>query len=167
MASALPQGGRPAGSQVHFVNNNEDQGSQVSVVNNVPSDQVQVVNNNDPGQVQVVNNNDNEQQVQFVDNSDAGQQVQFVENSGNGEQVNVVDNNAQQVNFVNNNRPTRPTRPGRPGQIVIANPDPFFGQPSVGRPNGGYEPISAGPAFVNNNNYPPKQYDNPFARGGK
>ncbi|CAH1640180.1 unnamed protein product [Spodoptera littoralis] len=89
--------------------------------------------------------------VQFVDNNNPGG-VNFVNNP--------YDNNPGQVNFVNNN-PNDPSAvhivDGNPDQVVITNPDPFFGQPS-------YPHIS--PVYVNRP-YPGKQYDNPYARGGK
>ncbi|XP_026741442.1 uncharacterized protein LOC113503560 isoform X7 [Trichoplusia ni] len=80
------------------------QGSQVHVVDG--GQQVQFVDNSDPSQ------------VQFVDNTNPGQ-VQFVDNANPG-QVNVADINNDEVNFVDNN--------GQ--QVVISNPDSFFGQPS-------------------------------------
>ncbi|KAJ0174231.1 hypothetical protein K1T71_010377 [Dendrolimus kikuchii] len=66
-------------------------------------------------------------------------------------------------------------------EVVITNPDPAFSQPSQ-PPSGGAEPIlidnpdsafyrpSQPPSGQSNSGgrpYPPKQYDNPLARGGK
>ena len=63
-------------------------------------------------------------------------------------------NNPEQVHFVDN---------ANPGQVVITNPDPYFGQPSYPqRP----EQPDISPAWVQRP-YPGKQYDNPHARGGK
>ncbi|KAF9424737.1 hypothetical protein HW555_000038 [Spodoptera exigua] len=89
--------------------------------------------------------------------------VHFVNNDPNNPSgVHFVNNNNNPsgVNFVNNN-PNDPTAvhivDGNSDQVVITNPDPYFGQPS-------YPHIS--PAWVQRP-YPGKQYDNPHARGGK
>ncbi|KAM3960375.1 uncharacterized protein ACR2FA_005673 [Aphomia sociella] len=105
------------------------------------------------------------------------------------DRVKVVDENPDlKVNFVDNNRPGqqspgngqfvinnpdpgfyRPTNHDGNGHIVINNPDPGFYRPTNQNPNGPYEPISAGPAFVNTrpNPYPYKQYSHPGARSGR
>ncbi|XP_026741416.1 uncharacterized protein LOC113503560 isoform X4 [Trichoplusia ni] len=100
MATALPQRGQ--GSQVHVV----DGGQQVQFVDNSDPSQVQFVDNTNPGQ------------VQFVDNANPGQ-VNVADI--NNDEVRVEDINLpNSVNFVDNN--------GQ--QVVISNPDSFFGQPS-------------------------------------
>ncbi|XP_022822714.1 rasGEF domain-containing serine/threonine-protein kinase X-like isoform X23 [Spodoptera litura] len=141
--------------QVHFVDNaNPGQGRFWG--NNRPTP-VQFVDNNNPGGVNFVNNpyDNNPGQVNFVNNDPNNPSgVNFVNNN---------PNNPSGVNFVNNN-PNDPSAvhivDGNPDQVVITNPDPFFGQPSYPqRPD-----IS--PVYVNRP-YPGKQYDNPYARGGK
>ncbi|XP_022822956.1 uncharacterized protein DDB_G0287625-like isoform X26 [Spodoptera litura] len=133
-------------------------------------EQVHFVDNANPGQVNFVNNpyDNNPGQVNFVNNDPSNPSgVNFVNNNPNNPSgVNFVNNNANNpsgVNFVNNN-PNDPSAvhivDGNPDQVVITNPDPFFGQPSYPqRPD-----IS--PVYVNRP-YPGKQYDNPYARGGK
>ena len=123
--------------RVHFVNNDPNNPSGVNFVNNDP---------NNPGGVNFVNNDPNNPSgVHFVNNN----------------------NNPSGVNFVNNNNPNDPTAvhivDGNSDQVVITNPDPYFGQPSYPqRP----EQPDISPAWVQRP-YPGKQYDNPHARGGK
>ena len=111
----------------------------------------------------------NPEQVHFVDNANPGQ-VHFVNNDPNNPSgVHFVNNNNNPsgVNFVNNNNPNDPTAvhivDGNSDQVVITNPDPYFGQPSYPqRP----EQPDISPAWVQRP-YPGKQYDNLYARGGK
>ncbi|XP_047524402.1 uncharacterized protein LOC125062439 isoform X9 [Pieris napi] len=143
-----------AAPQIHVVDNNYNDPSQVHVVDN---------NYNDPSQVHVVDNNYNDpSQVHVVDNNYYNDPTQ----------VHVVDNNPH---VVEDSAFYRPTQNGNGGHIVEDSAfyrptyggnqqrpiDPGFYRP--GNPNN-YEPISNGPAFVEDGR---KHYDNPNLRGGK
>ncbi|XP_059054927.1 uncharacterized protein LOC131848970 [Achroia grisella] len=86
--------------------------------------------------------------------------------------VRVVENSEPNQDVITNPDPGfyRPTNGQNGDQIVISNPDPGFYLPTnQNSNNGGYEPISSGPALVEGSrpNYPPKQYPSPYARDGK
>ncbi|XP_013137591.1 PREDICTED: uncharacterized protein LOC106102606 isoform X2 [Papilio polytes] len=109
--------------------------------------QVHVVDHN-PSEVHVVDRNPYE--VHVVDRNPS--EVHVVDH--NPSEVHVVDHDPTQVNFVDHN----------PSVVV----DQGFYRPS-NPPNGGYEQISTGPAYVDfgNRPYAGKHYDNPNLRGGK
>ncbi|XP_045522284.1 uncharacterized protein LOC123712934 isoform X3 [Pieris brassicae] len=157
-----------AAPQIHVVDNNYNDPSQVHVVDN---------NYNDPSQVHVVDNNYNDpSQVHVVDN-----------NYNDPTQVHVVDNNnynPHEILFPGQYRPRsvvedsafyRPTQNGNGGHFVE---DSAFYRPTYGGNHQGpidpgfyrpgnqnnYEPISNGPAFVEDGR---KHYDNPNLRSGK
>ncbi|XP_014358880.2 uncharacterized protein LOC106711157 isoform X1 [Papilio machaon] len=118
--------------------------AQVHVVDHNPSE-VHVVDRN-PYEVHVVDRNPSE--VHVVDN--------------NPSEVHVVDHDPSQVHFVDHNPSDGLNNPD--GFVV----DQGFYRPS-NPPNGGYEQISNGPAYVDFGNRPSagKHYDNPNLRGGK
>ncbi|XP_047524410.1 uncharacterized protein LOC125062439 isoform X11 [Pieris napi] len=130
-----------AAPQIHVVDNNYNDPSQVHVVDN---------NYNDPSQVHVVDNNyyNDPTQVHVVDNNPhVVEDSAFYRPTQNGNGGHIVEDSA----FY------RPTYGGNQQRPI----DPGFYRP--GNPNN-YEPISNGPAFVEDGR---KHYDNPNLRGGK
>ncbi|XP_045490475.1 uncharacterized protein LOC111002652 isoform X4 [Pieris rapae] len=156
-------------SQVHVVDNNYNDPSQVHVVDNNYNDpsQVHIVDNyyNDPTQVHVVDNNPHEilfpgqyRPRSVVEDSAFYRPTQ----NGNGDRI-VEDPGfyrpTQNGNshIVEDSAFYRPTYGGNQHGPI----DPGFYRP--GNQNN-YEPISNGPAFVEDGR---KHYDNPNLRSGK
>ncbi|XP_013137594.1 PREDICTED: uncharacterized protein LOC106102606 isoform X5 [Papilio polytes] len=101
----------------------------------------------------------------------AAAQVHVVDH--NPSEVHVVDRNPYEVHVVDHNPSEVHVVDHDPTQDGLNNPDGFvvdqgFYRPS-NPPNGGYEQISTGPAYVDfgNRPYAGKHYDNPNLRGGK